>query len=87
MVYNAFPHFGNPVHLIERLAMLVKSGGRLSIAHGMSREALLRHHQRASQVSIELLEIDELADLFKPYFEVEIIISDENMYQMVGKRY
>ena len=44
MVYNAFPHFPDPAHLIEVLAGLVKTGGRLSVAHGMSRDKLQQHH-------------------------------------------
>ena len=55
MVYNAFPHFPDPAHLIKVLAGLVKPGGKLSIAHGMSREKLTSHHAgRASKVSIDL---------------------------------
>ena len=38
MVYNAFPHFPDPARLIEALARVVKPGGRLSVAHSMSRE-------------------------------------------------
>ena len=37
MVYNAFPHFPDPGKLISVLAGLVSPGGRLSVAHGMSR--------------------------------------------------
>ena len=40
MVYNAFPHFPDPAGLIRRLSGLLRPGGRLSIAHGMSRAAL-----------------------------------------------
>ena len=87
MVYNAFPHFPDPAHLIEVLAGLVKKGGRLSIAHGMSREALLAHHAgRASAVSIELLEENELAALLAPWFEVDVVISNDRMYQVAGTR-
>ena len=87
MVYNAFPHFPEPAQLIQRLAKLLKSGGTLSIAHGMSRAALLDHHAgRASKVSIDLLEAGELANLLRPYFEVDVIISDHNMYQVTGIR-
>ena len=86
MVYNAFPHFSDPAFLIKRLSELVKEKGRLCVAHGMSREALLKHHQRAKNVSIDLLEIDELVELFKPYFDIEVSISDENMYQLVGRK-
>ena len=86
MVYNAFPHFPDPAHLIEVLAGLVKPGGRLSVAHSMSRAALANHHKRASLVSIELLEEHALADLFAPWFDVDVMISDDRMYQVSGVR-
>lgn len=86
MVYNAFPHFPDPAHLIEVLASLVKKGGRLSVAHSMSRAALTKHHERASTVSIDLLEETELAALFAPYFDVDVVISDDRMYQVAGVR-
>lgn len=86
MVYNAFPHFPQPSKLIERLAELVKPGGRLSVAHGMSRAALIRHHERASKVSIDLLEEHELAKLFEPWFDVDVVISTDRMYQVAGVR-
>ena len=86
MVYNAFPHFPDPAHLIAVLAGLVKPGGRLSVAHSMSRAALSNHHKRASAVSIELLEEHALAQLFAPWFDVDIVISDERMYQVSGVR-
>lgn len=86
MVYNAFPHFPDPAHLIEVLAGLVRPGGRLSVAHGMSRAALIKHHERASTVSIDLLEEDKLAALFAPWFDVDVIISNDQMYQVSGIR-
>ena len=86
MVYNAFPHFPDPARLIRVLAGLVRPGGRLSVAHGMSRAALTHHHERASTVSIELLEEQALAALFAPYFTVDVIISDDRMYQVAGTR-
>ena len=87
MIYNAFPHFPDPARLIGRLARWVKPGGRLSVAHGMSREKLLQHHAgTASRVSVDLLEENELAALFAPYFDVDTVISDERMYQVAGRR-
>ena len=87
MVYNAFPHFPDPAGLIRALVNLVKPGGRLSVAHGMSRQQLLQHHAgRASQVSIDLLHEKELAALFEPYFDVDVIISNDRMYQVAGTR-
>ena len=87
MVYNAFPHFPDPAHLIKVLAGLVKPGGKLSVAHGMSRAQLTSHHAgRASTVSIDLLHEKELAALMEPYFDVDVIISDDRMYQVAGTR-
>ena len=87
MVYNAFPHVPDPAKLIGVLAKLVKPGGRLSVAHGMSRAALTDHHAgRASKVSIDLLHEKDLAALFEPYFDVEVIISNDRMYQVAGVR-
>ena len=87
MVYNAFPHFPDPDHLIKVLAGLVKPGGKLSVAHGMSRAQLTSHHAgRASNVSIDLLHEKELAALMEPYFDVEVIISNDRMYQVAGTR-
>lgn len=87
MVYNAFPHFPDPEHLVQVLARAVKSGGRLSIAHSMSRRELTQHHAgRASTVSIELLEEHALAALLEPYFDVDVIISNDHMYQVAGTK-
>lgn len=87
MVYNAFPHFPNPAELVGALAGIVEAGGRLSIAHGMSRDALTRHHSgRADAVSIPLLEEHELANLLAPYFDVDVMISNTQMYQVAGTR-
>ena len=86
MVYNAFPHFPDPAKLIRVLSELVAPGGTLSVAHSMSRAALAKHHERAMTVSIELIEENELAALFAPYFEVTTIISNDSMYQVAGVR-
>ena len=87
MGYNAFPHFPDPARLIKVLAQLLEPGGRLSIAHGMSRAQLQQHHAgRAAAVSIDLIHEKELAALFAPYFDVDVIISNDRMYQVAGTR-
>ena len=85
VVYNAFPHFPYPKRLIKHLASLLKENGRLTIAHGMSREAIDNHHSgSASKVSNGLMSADSLKKLFDPYFDVEIVISNSQMYQLSG---
>lgn len=87
VIYNAFPHFPNPSRLLEHLAESVKAGGRLTVAHGLSRARLVHHHSgSASRVSIDLPEAEELARLFEPWFDVDVVISDDKMYQVCGKR-
>ena len=87
MVYNAFPHFPNPKALIAALSFHIKPGGRLSIAHGMSREKIDSHHAgSASKVSIGLMSEDELAQIMSPFFDVDIVISNSQMYQVSGTK-
>lgn len=85
VVYNAFPHFPNPKRLIKTLAGLLKEDGRLTIAHGASREVIDNHHSgSASKVSNGLMSADSLKKLFDPYFDVEVMISNRRMYQVSG---
>lgn len=85
VVYNAFPHFSNPKHLIKTLAALLKEDGRLTIAHGASREAVDHHHSGAArEVSMGLMGAEDLVKLFEPHFTVEVMISNRRMYQVSG---
>ena len=87
VVYNALPHFGQPPLLIQCLARFVPMGGRLCVAHSMSREALIRHHEgRAETVSQLIPEAQELAALFAPWFTVETMVSDAEKYIVAGVR-
>ena len=85
VVYNAFPHFPQPKRLIKTLAGMLKEEGRLTVAHGMSREAIDGHHSgAASKVSNGLMRADSLKKLFDPYLQVEVMISNDRMYQVSG---
>ena len=73
VIYNAFPHFPDPRRLLARLASLLKEGGRLTVAHGDSREKIDDHHKgAASKVSNGLMHAEQLKQLFMPFFEVEV---------------
>lgn len=87
MIYNAFPHFPNPQVLIENLSKCLCVGGKLTIAHGMSKKELDEVHKKsAGRVSNMLPECEELAKVLKPYFNVDIMISNDKMYQVVGTK-
>ena len=85
VVYNAFPHFPYPKRLIKILANLLKEDGRLTVAHGMSREAIDGHHSgSASKVSNGLMSAENLKRIFDAHFDVEVVISNNHMYQVSG---
>lgn len=87
MVYNAFPHFPDPEALIARLATLVRPGGTVTVAHGMSRAAIDRHHSgSAHRVSMGLMHEDRLAGIMSRFLTVTVKISDDRMYQVTGRR-
>ena len=85
VVYNAFPHFPYPKRLIKILASLLRPDGRLTVAHGMSREAIDGHHSgAASKVSNGLMSAESLKRIFDAHFDVEVVISNRHMYQVSG---
>ena len=85
VVYNAFPHFPYPKRLIKILAKLLKEDGRLTVAHGMSREDIDGHHSgSASKVSNGLMAAESLKRIFDAHFDVEVVISNRHMYQVSG---
>ena len=87
VVYNALPHFPDPELLISHLSSLLKQGGTLTVAHGMSREKINAVHgsDSAQKVSNGLMAAEELAEIFKKYVTVTTVISDDQMYQVVGR--
>jgi len=87
VVYNAFPHFPDPERLIRHLAGLLKDGGILTIAHGASRETIdAHHHGAASMVSNGLMAAEDLAKIFSSCLAITVIISDDEMYQVAGRK-
>ena len=87
VVYNAFPHFPDPEKLIETLSGMLKQGGALTIAHGMSRAEIDHHHEGpASKVSVGLMHEDDLAAIFSKHLKVSTKISDDRMYVVSGEK-
>ncbi len=87
MVYNAFPHFPEPLKVIENLSKALKSGGRFTVAHGMSKKELDEVHMKsAGKVSNILPECEDLVEMLRPYFNVDIMISNNKIYQVSGTK-
>ena len=87
VVFDAFPHFTDPEKTIENLSKHLKEDGTLTIAHDASRDEINRRHGvMRSDVSHVLMDIDELDEVVSKYLKVEIKISDDRMYQIVGRK-
>ena len=87
VIYNAFPHFPEPARLIETLSGMLKLGGFLTVAHGMSRAAIDHHHSgHASKVSVGLMHEDALAAIFRRHLHLTAKLSTDRMYQVTGQR-
>ncbi len=80
VVYNAFPHFPDPERLIKNLSGLLKPGGTLTVAHGMSREKIdAHHHGSAHHVSNGLMSAEDLTSIFKESLTVTTMSSNYRM--------
>jgi demethylmenaquinone methyltransferase/2-methoxy-6-polyprenyl-1,4-benzoquinol methylase len=87
VIYNAFPHFADREQLFKNLSKCLKNGGRITIAHGMSREALIKHHSgSAEKISTILPEAENLAEIMKVYFNTDTIISTDEIYLVSGNK-
>ena len=87
VIYNAFPHFADREQLFDNLSKCLKPGGRITIAHGMSREDLIKHHSgSAEKVSTILPEAEELTKIMKTFYKIDTIISTDEIYIVSGKK-
>jgi demethylmenaquinone methyltransferase/2-methoxy-6-polyprenyl-1,4-benzoquinol methylase len=85
VVYSALPHFKNAAKLIAKLSLDLKQNGRLTVAHSESREMIdQRHNGSAHDVSVGLMPASELELLFSPFFHVDTIIDNDEMYIVSG---
>lgn len=87
MIYNAFPHFPDPETLLATLEKALAPGGRITVAHSMSRDMINHHHSGgASHVSHSLPDAEEVSSLFPPTMDVDIVVSDHCKYIVSGFR-
>ncbi|MGN0447028.1 MAG: class I SAM-dependent methyltransferase [Acutalibacteraceae bacterium] len=85
MIYNAFPHFENPRALFKNLSLYMKQGATITVAHGMSEKALQKHHANVPcEVSSALPSKEQMKTLMEEFFKVELMVSDEKMYQVTA---
>lgn len=87
VIYNAFPHFIDEKALFKNLSKHLADSGRITVAHGMSREDILKCHSgKANSISKELPQAEELAKTLNDFVNVDVVISDSSMYVISGSK-
>jgi len=87
MVYNALPHFNNIGVLLNKLNEHLAENGIITVAHSMSREKLIRHHEgAAAKVSRIIPEMEDMVTVFNKVFNVISSVSNDEMYQISGSK-
>ena len=85
--YNAYPHFLDRFALSNKANELLGENGKLVIAHGMSREALFKHHAGLnSEISRVIGTPIEESRAFFDHFDLEKWVDNETYYLMVLKK-
>jgi demethylmenaquinone methyltransferase/2-methoxy-6-polyprenyl-1,4-benzoquinol methylase len=85
VIYSALPHFEDLGRLLKSMSKKLVVNGRFTVAHSESKEKInQRHEGGASGVSFGLMPAAELALMFSPYFSVDTIIDNNDMYVVSG---
>ncbi|WP_273326125.1 class I SAM-dependent methyltransferase [Vallitalea guaymasensis] len=87
--YSMFPHFHCKEEAVEKLSRKLKSGGKLTICHSQSREAINKLHKRVDDTVKEdnLPEMEKLEQYFSESgLEVVEQVDNEDMFVVIGSR-
>ncbi len=87
VLYNAYPHFKDPVLLSECFSKHLKEGGKFAIIHSLGRKELDAHHANVpQQVSRSLSSPEEEANYFENNFTIFIQKEGEHFYLLAGSK-
>lgn len=85
IVFDALPHFGNPIMLIKNLSKALLPKGRLTVAHSMGAKQLDELHKKAApSVSRHLIPAQDLCEIMSKHFNVDTVISEDDFYMVSG---
>ncbi len=84
-IYSAYPHFKDKQKLFHHLFSLMNENGKIVIAHSDSKEKINAIHSKNESVKDDKLPpVKATAELMGKYFEVDIMIDNDEMYYISG---
>lgn len=85
-IFNAFPHFAQPQAVFNHSKTYLKPGGKLVIAHSMTREAVNKMHGQAGDaVKDDLVPADPIVEqLYTQAGFTDISLSNSQFFMAVG---
>lgn len=87
VVFNAWPHFIQPLKALSAFARDLKPGGTLVIAQDKGRKRLNHIHESgAAFVSVPVPPASLLAERMSGWLQVECAEDEEGMYEVAGKK-
>jgi ubiquinone/menaquinone biosynthesis C-methylase UbiE len=88
MCYSVFPHFKDKPQIISHMAGLLKSRGRLVIAHSQSRNAINSLHAKLDAVREDQLPEAVTIEKYLKQAELEPILTEDNdeMFVVIGQK-
>lgn len=85
LLYNAYPHFPEKAAVLQKVASLLKPGGRFTVAHGAGRKTINAHHDGSARcVSVGLKSAKEEAAVWNQFFFVDTLVDTEDIYIISG---
>jgi len=86
LIYNAYPHFPDKKRLAAHMASMLRTGGRLMIAHGDGRAVINGRHsgKMTGHISWELRPAEEEAAEFSGLFQIDMTADTEKIYFFSG---
>lgn len=88
LLYSAYPHFPEKAKLSKHMADMLKTGGRIMVAHCEGKDAINSHHRGAmvSQLSWDLQPAKEEAAKFSNEFHIDMIADTNDIYFFSGTK-
>lgn len=88
LIYSAYPHFPDKTKLAAHMAEMLKTGGRIMIAHSESKDAINGHHtgKMVSRLSWNLQSAKEEAAKFSELFSIDMMADTNSVYFFSGTK-